>query len=65
MAKKMNRTIQVLMDRDGLSYEEAVKQFSLLQGEAWEIAEDGDYEEMEDLLLDYGLEMDYLDDLIF
>lgn len=65
MAKKMNRTIQVLMERDGLSYEEAVKAFSLLQGEAWEIAEDGDYEEMEDLLLDYGLEMDYLDDLIF
>ena len=65
-----NRIIKIFMDRDGLTEDEARREFHLLKGELFAILEDMDdpfwqYEEAQDLLADYGLEPDYLDDLLF
>lgn len=69
MAKKMNDTIKVLMERDGLSYEEARAQFEATQKDVYDAIEDMDpweaYEYVEDLLAgDLGLEMDYIFDML-
>ena len=55
-----NRIIKIFMERDGLTEEEARKEFHSLRGDMF-----GCCEEAEDLLADYGLEPDYLDDLLF
>jgi len=58
---------KVLMQRDGLSREEAKKERHWAMEEIASMMEMGtySYSEVEDLLLDeYGLEMDYIMDLI-
>ena len=69
MAKKMNDTIKVLMERDGLSYEEARERFEATQQDVYDAIEDMDpweaYEYVEDILSgDLGLEMDYIFDML-
>ena len=61
----MNRVVKILMERDGLTREEAEREAEILTGDIILAAEDGCYEEAEDILLDAGFELDYLDDLLF
>lgn len=57
---------QVLMNRDNMSREEAMAERNSAREEILNMIEDGfGYDDVEDLLLsDYGLEMDYIFDLI-
>lgn len=57
---------QVLMGRDGISLLEAKKKRAEAQVAVLEIVENGgSFDEVEDLLLsEYGLEMDYIMDLL-
>ena len=56
----MNAVIKILMDRDGLTYEEAREEYEITQEEILESIADG-YGDVEDILLDnLGLEMDYI-----
>ena len=60
---------KVLMDREGLSAEEANIELQNATESAIEILSSGDcfgaYDEIEDMLaMDYGLEMDYIFDLL-
>ena len=60
----MNRVVKILMERDGYTETEAKKAVEMLTESIIEAAEDGCYEEAEEYLMDYGLEPDYLDDLL-
>jgi hypothetical protein len=69
----MNPIIEILMERDGLSYDEAQEVFDEAKAEADAIIDNNTGDEnamsnlldMEDILFDYfGLEPDYLFDLI-
>ena len=59
---------KVLMDRDGLSAEEANIELQNATESALEILDNEDlssYDEIEDMLaMEYGLEMDYIFDLL-
>ena len=57
---------QVLINRDGVSKEEAKRMRAEARAEMYAMLEDGDsYDEIEDMLeYDYGLEMDYIFDLL-
>ena len=60
----MNKVIKILMDRDGLTYEQAKEEFKATQEEILESIADG-YDDVEDILLgNLGLEMDYIFDFI-
>ena len=63
----MEKTIKILMDRDGVSYEEAKKEVLAFISDAQEAlanGEDGDY--IDELLMDtLGLEPDFIPDLLF
>ena len=56
----------VLMNRDEMSVEEAKTERQRARKELFEMIEDGaSYEDVEDYIMgDYGMEMDYLFDLI-
>lgn len=60
---------KVLMNRDGMSREEAKAERQRARAELQEYLAEGEtfstYEDIEDMLLyDYGLEMDYIFDLL-
>ena len=55
---------QVLMDRDGLTEEEAEAQVDDARANLMALIENGDMESAMDVCYDYGLEPDYLEDLI-
>ena len=55
---------KALMNMDGLTEEEAHAELEQAQADAADIVADGDYDAMEELLMDYGLEMDYLFDVL-
>lgn len=57
---------KVLMNRDGESREEARRQKNQARAEIMDIIESGgSYDEVEEMLMyDYGLEMDYIFDLM-
>lgn len=61
--KTMN---EVLMDRDNMSRTEANTEVENARSELYDILEnDGTYEDVEDMMMcDYGLEMDYIFDLL-
>ena len=60
----MNEVIKILMNRDGLTYEEAREEYEITQEEILESVADG-YCDVEDILLNnLGLEMDYIFDFI-
>lgn len=62
---KMNETIKVLMDRDGMKEDEATQYFNEMQEEIMGIiSSGGEYWEVEEYLLSEGFEMDYLFDFI-
>jgi len=62
----MKNTIDVLIDRDGMSREEAEEMVKNTRKEIWDVlANDGGYNDIEEILMqDYGLEMDYIFDFI-
>jgi hypothetical protein len=63
--KKMEEVIQILMRRDGLTRTEAIAEIDDFREEAYALMEEGAYDEVEDLLIDYlGLEPDYLTSLL-
>lgn len=56
----MNEVIKILMNRDGLTYEEAREEYEITQEEILESIAGG-YGDVEDILLgNLGLEMDYI-----
>ena len=61
----MNETIQVLMNRDGMSEPDAFDYFNEMKEEILGIIDSGgSYCEVEEYLLSEGFEMDYLFDFI-
>lgn len=61
----MNDTEKVFMNRDGLTENEAKEEFNGLREDVLNAIEDGaGYDDVEDMLLDYGLEMDYIMDML-
>ena len=62
----MNAIVDILMQRDGMSQEDAQDLFNEAQEEAYNlIDEEGSLDELENILKDYFcLESDYLFDLI-
>lgn len=62
----MKDTVRVLMQRDGMSREEAEEMVNNAKRELNAMIEEGEYDEVEDMLLcDFGLEMDYIFDFIY
>ena len=61
----MNRVVKVFMKRDDMTREEAVERFNELKEDVMETLQvGGSYDEVEDLLLAEGLEMDYVFDIV-
>ena len=62
----MNKIVEILMERDNMSQEEAEDLLNEAKEEAQNVLEeDGGLEDIEDILLDYfGLEPDYIFELI-
>lgn len=60
----MNQVIKILMDRDGLTYEEAKEAYEDTREEMLQSIEDG-YLDADEILADnLGLELDYIFDFI-
>ena len=61
----MNDTEKVLMNRDGLTANEAKREFNRERSEVLDAIENGaTYDDIEEMLLeDMGLEMDYIMDM--
>lgn len=60
----MNSIIEILMNRDGMSKEDAINKLN----EVRTMISDADYniDEVEDIIMmELGLEMDYIDDILF
>ena len=56
---------QVFMSRDGMTAKEATAQVNEIREQVSEILDGGgSYNEVEELLYDYGLEMDYVFDFL-
>lgn len=61
----MKQTVKVLMERDGMTREEAEEMVRNAKDEIYNMLEEAEYDEIEDMLLcDFGLEMDYIFDFI-
>ena len=61
----MNKVVKTLMERDGLTEAEAKKEWEQVRTEIYSAAEDGDYDEVEDIMYSMlGLEMDYIFDVL-
>lgn len=58
---------EVLMNRDGMSEVEATNEVNNAREEMWDIIDNGGtLADLEDMMLcDYGLEMDYIEELLF
>ena len=63
----MKRTvIDILMERDKVTREEAQHTLDVVRAEVEEAIEVGDYDEVEEIIAsELGLEMDYLDEILF
>ena len=63
----MDNMKNVLMNRDGMTESEAADEVRLARESLYDILDNGGgYNEVEDMMLgDYGLEMDYIFDLMF
>jgi hypothetical protein len=63
---KPNRIEKILMERDGLTYEEAHDTYKEVFNNIMMMIEDGDLFEMEEYFMgELGLEPDYLEDILF
>lgn len=61
----MSRIVDVLMNRDGLTKQEAVKRVQEVREMVYDAVESGMFDEAEDIVMsELGLEMDYIDELI-
>jgi len=62
----MQRIIKILMDRDGLSREEAEDQLTAFNSEMWlDVGQGGDlFEWEESFTSEFGLEPDFFEDLV-
>ena len=61
----MNRIIDILMKRDGLSKEEARQQLENTKEMMLDAISAGDFNEVEEIMYsELGLEMDYIDDIL-
>ena len=61
----MKETVRVLMERDGMTREEAEEMVNNAKRELYSMLEEEEYDEIEDMLAcDFGLEMDYIFDFI-
>lgn len=62
----MNEIVKILMRRDGISQLEAENLVKECKEEVWDAAARGNYQECEDIIALYlGLELDYLDELLW
>lgn len=62
----MNEIVKILMRRDGISQLEAENLLEECKEELWGAAARGNYQECEDIIALYlGLELDYLDELLW
>ena len=63
----MERVVKILMERDKISQEEAEDLFRMAKEEALDVVnEGGNLDEIEEIVYDYfGLEPDFVEDLIF
>lgn len=62
----MDSVTNVLMRRDGLTREEAEIQKQATREMIWDALADGDYDDIEDIMYgELGLEMDYIDEMLF
>lgn len=61
----MNRVVKILMQRDNMTEQEAINVVNQARTEIYSAAEDGCYDEAEDIMYSLlGLEMDYLMDIL-
>lgn len=61
----MNKVIEILMTRDGLTQEEAESQLNSVREQISDAVSCGDYDLAEDIVAsDLGLEMDYIFDIL-
>ena len=61
----VKRVVKILMNRDGISAQDAIEEIKIFKEDAQEAIDNGDFDEVEELLMnDLGLEPDYLFDLI-
>lgn len=62
----MNEIVEILMRRDGISRLEAESLVEECKEEVWDAAARGNYQECEDIIALYlGLELDYLDEMLW
>ena len=62
----MNEIVKILMRRDGISQLEAENLLEECKEEVWDAATRGNYQECEDIIALYlGLELDYLDEMLW
>ena len=63
--KKTNQIISILMERDGMTLEEATSHYKYVKELIHEAISSGDYDEVEDIMAsEFGLEMDYIFDIM-
>lgn len=61
----MTNMEKILMDRDKLSQGEARQVCNTMREEVYDIIDrNGSYDDVEDLLCEYGFEMDYIFDIL-
>lgn len=64
----MNRVVKIFMERDGMTKQEAIAHYKEIREDVAEILRQDNgfsgYDEVEDLLLSEGLEMDFAFDFI-
>ena len=60
----MNKVVETFMRRDGMTESEAKREYMLLREDVLQAAEDGMFEEAEDIMLCSGFELDYIADLL-
>lgn len=62
----MGRIVNILMERDGLTKKEAIEQVQEVRVMVHEAIEAGEYDKVENIVMsELGLEMDYIDELVF
>lgn len=60
----MNKMVETFMRRDGLTEEEAKREFQLLREDVLQAAEDGYFMEAEDYIYEAGFDLDDMIDLL-
>jgi len=61
----MNSVVKILMERDNMSYKEALEVFKDVQDQVYELLQNNQLDEVEEFIMDeLGLEPDYIIDLL-